>query len=115
RDRARKRLPARAAAMTRIWRRGPLAPALAGVATLVVLASAGAGWALLTLARCTAAIVAAHLRNLQRMADWATGPLEAPVPEGRGSWADAFAALHRRARLGAAMQREMRLALERFR
>jgi two-component system phosphate regulon sensor histidine kinase PhoR len=101
--------------MTRVWRRGLVAPALAALVALVVLVAAGAGWALLTLAVGATAIVAGHLRNLQRATDWATGPLDAPVPEGRGAWADAFAALHRRTRLRAAMQRETRLVLERFR
>ena len=46
--------------------------------------------------------------------DWASGPIEAPVPEGRGTWAVAYAALYHRVRLRSARQRDLRLALDRF-
>jgi two-component system phosphate regulon sensor histidine kinase PhoR len=52
--------------------------------------------------------------QLDALARWAGGPLEEPVPEGRGTWAVAYAALYRRVRLRSARQRDLRLALDRF-
>jgi two-component system phosphate regulon sensor histidine kinase PhoR len=55
-----------------------------------------------------------HLAQLDALARWASGPLEDPVPEGRGTWALAYGALYRRVRLRSARQRDLRLALDRF-
>ena len=48
------------------------------------------------------------------LARLARGDIEAPVPEGRGVWALAYAALYRRVRMRSARQRDLRLALDRF-
>ena len=60
------------------------------------------------------AIVAWHLWQLQKLTQWAAGPIDSQVPEGRGIWALAYTALYRRVRLRSARQRDLRLALERF-
>jgi two-component system phosphate regulon sensor histidine kinase PhoR len=60
------------------------------------------------------AIIAWNLFQVDALARWASGPVEVPVPEGRGTWALAYAALYHRVRLRSARQRDLRLALDRF-
>ena len=60
------------------------------------------------------AIIAWNLLQLSALARWASGPVEVAVPEGRGTWALAYAALYHRVRLRSARQRDLRLALDRF-
>ncbi|HEY2968846.1 MAG TPA: phosphate regulon sensor histidine kinase PhoR, partial [Casimicrobiaceae bacterium] len=55
-----------------------------------------------------------HLIQLDILTRWAGRSLEEAVPEGRGTWAIAYAALYRRIRLRSARQRDLRLALDRF-
>ena len=98
-----------------VWRKGLVAPAAVGAVGLVVWAAAGAQWALGVLAIGAGAIIVWHLRNIKRAIDWASGPLDAPVPDARGVWVDFFSGLHRRTRLRIAMHREVRQVLERFR
>ena len=61
------------------------------------------------------AIVAFHLWNLKRVADWAQSALESDVPEGRGEWALLLSAIYRRTRLRRAYERDLRHIIERFR
>jgi two-component system phosphate regulon sensor histidine kinase PhoR len=100
--------------LSTIWRRGLVAPLAAVLAALVVWPLAGVAAALAALAAGALAIVLWHLAQLDALARWAGGPLEQPVPEGRGTWAAAYAALYRRVRLRSARQRDLRLALDRF-
>jgi two-component system phosphate regulon sensor histidine kinase PhoR len=95
--------------------RGWLAPALLAVATLLVLGLAGTGWALGVLGAGALLIIGFHLHHLRLVHAWAVAPLETPAPEGRGAWADVFSAIHRRTRVRAAVQRDLRQAIERFR
>jgi two-component system phosphate regulon sensor histidine kinase PhoR len=60
------------------------------------------------------ALLGWHLYQLDVLERWASGPLEASVPEGRGTWAIAYAALYHRVRMRSARQRDLRLALDRF-
>ena len=101
--------------MNRIWRDGVAAPAFVAAATLLTWAILDEGWALAVLALGAASLVAFQLHQLRILTDWAAGPLDAPVPEGRGPWSHGFSALHRRTRLRQSMQRELRQVLERFR
>jgi two-component system phosphate regulon sensor histidine kinase PhoR len=61
-----------------------------------------------------AAILGWHFYQLGALERWAGGPVDAPVPEGRGAWGLAYDALYRRVRLRSARQRDLRLALDRF-
>jgi two-component system phosphate regulon sensor histidine kinase PhoR len=97
-----------------IWRRGLIAPLVLVAVALVVWPLAGADAALALLAVGLLAIVAWHLHQLDALARWAGAGPEEAVPEGRGTWALAYAALYRRVRLRSARQRDLRLALERF-
>ena len=70
--------------MTHAFRSGLVAPAGVAVATLVVWAVAGPVWALAVLGAGALAIIAFHLWNIERVTEWARGPLDARPPEGRG-------------------------------
>jgi two-component system, OmpR family, phosphate regulon sensor histidine kinase PhoR len=100
--------------MSPIWRRGLLAPLVVAIVALLAWPLASAMAALAVLAAGAVAILAWHLFQLDALARWATGPLETPVPEGRGTWAIAYGALHQRVRLRSARQRDLRVALDRF-
>ena len=100
--------------MSPIWRRGLVAPLAVALIALATWPVAGGATALFVLAIGTIALVIWHLIQLDALARWAGGPLEEPVPEGRGTWAVAYAALYRRVRLRSARQRDLRLALDRF-
>lgn len=101
--------------MKAILRKGLVAPGIVALLTLVAWAMEGPAFALGVLGAGAAWIVIAHLRQLHRLTDWAAGPLDAPVPEGRGVWTDVFAAMYRRTRTRIAMQRELKHLIERFR
>jgi two-component system, OmpR family, phosphate regulon sensor histidine kinase PhoR len=97
-----------------IWRRGLIAPLAVAVAALVAWPLAGAVAALALFGAGMLGLVAWHLYQLDALARWAGAALEEAVPEGRGTWALAYAALYRRVRLRTARQRDLRLALDRF-
>jgi two-component system phosphate regulon sensor histidine kinase PhoR len=75
----------------------------------------GIGWAVAILVVGLGAIVAVHLRHLDRLMRWADASLDAPVPEARGPWGIAMSALHRRARMRTLHQRDLAMTIERFR
>ena len=95
-------------------RAGLVGPACVAAVTLVVWAAAGPRWALGILALGACAVVGFHLWHLDRLSRWASGPLDAAVPEGRGCWANVFSALHRRTRVRKAYQRDLSQTIERF-
>jgi two-component system phosphate regulon sensor histidine kinase PhoR len=84
---------------------------LAGIAWFVF----GAGWAVAVLALGMMASVGIHLWHLERLHRWADGPLEMPVPEARGAWGHAYAALYHRVRTRAEHQQDLAATIERFR
>ena len=100
--------------MKPIVRQALVAPAVVAVVTLAVWAAAGSEWALAVLAIGAAAIIGFHVYYLQAMTDWASWPLDAPVPEGRGTWAPMFAAMYKRVRMRVADQRDLREVIARF-
>ena len=100
--------------MTPIWRRGLLPPLGVGLLALLAWPLTGGVAALGILAAGLVVIILWHLGQLDALARWADGPLEDPVPEGRGIWALAYGALYHRVRLRTARQRDLRLALDRF-
>ena len=100
--------------MSPIWLRGLIAPlAVAGIA-LTAWLLAGAVAALAVFGAGMLGVAAWHLIQLDALTRWAGTALEEAVPEGRGTWAIAYAALYRRLRLRSARQRDLRLALDRF-
>ena len=100
--------------MKAIWLRGLIAPALIALATLIAGLAVGAVTALAVLAIGALVLTGWHLFNLWRLARWAASSIDAAVPEGRGEWSIAYAALYRRVRTRSARQRDLRLALDRF-
>ena len=91
-----------------------IAPLGIALATLVAWLVLGMGWAFATLAVGVSALVGDHLWHLDLLVRWAEGSLDAPVPEGHGSWRAAFTGLYRRMRTRAAVQRGLAQRLERF-
>ncbi len=55
-----------------------------------------------------------HLVHLSQLMVWLEGPLNNPVPRGRGLWEIAFAGLHRRVRIRLGQQQVIAETLERF-
>ena len=100
--------------MKPIVREGLAAPAIVAALALVAWLVAGSGVALLVLAVGAGAIVGFHLSQLHVLSNWAAGPLDADVPEGRGVWGHLFAAIYRRVRARAAYERDLRQIIERF-
>src|SRR5437764_14006220 len=94
--------------------RGLVAPAIVALATLLAWAIAGSGSALAILAIGAVAVIGFHLYHLQLLSEWASGPLDGPVPVGRGSWAPTFGAIYRQVRTRAAYQRDLRHLIARF-
>jgi two-component system phosphate regulon sensor histidine kinase PhoR len=97
-----------------IWLRGLVAPVLVMALALAAGVVDGVAAALAVTAVGALAIIAWNLFQVDALARWASGPVEVPVPEGRGTWALAYAALYHRVRLRSARQRDLRLALDRF-
>jgi len=95
--------------MTPLWLRGFAAPLLVVVLSSLMWLERGPGAACVVLAVGFLAVVAWHLWQLQKLTQWAAGPIDSQVPEGRGIWALAYTALYRRVRLRSARQRDLRL------
>jgi two-component system phosphate regulon sensor histidine kinase PhoR len=91
-----------------------IVPLAVAAVALLAWPLAGAVVALALLAVGMLGVAAWHLIQLDALARWAGSALEEAVPEGRGTWAIAYAALYRRVRLRSARQRDLRLALDRF-
>src|SRR5207237_5443967 len=94
--------------------RGLVAPAIVALATLVTWAIAGTGWALAILAIGATAVIGFHLYHLELLSEWASGPLDGPVPVGRGSWAPTFGAIYRQVRTRASYMRVLRHVIARL-
>ena len=95
-------------------RRGVVAPAIVAAVTLLAWSIGGTGWALAVLAIGAIAVIGFHLYHLELLSEWASGPLDGPVPVGRGSWAPTFGAIYRQVRTRAAYQRDLRHLIARF-
>ncbi len=114
RDGPRHRLQARRAPMSATLRRGLAAPVAVAVLTGLTWLASGPNPALVVLSIGAAGLVAFHLRHQLLVHRWAKGPLDAPVPEGRGSWTGTMDAIHRRVKLRSAYQRDLKLLIDRF-
>ena len=73
------------------------------------------GWACAALAVVLGLLLLQHRRQLARLRRWLAHPEPGKVPEGRGSWDEVFAALHRYERAASGRQSELVEALARFR
>ena len=74
----------------------------------------GLNWGLCALAAGLAVMLCWHLHHLRQLVDWLDGPLNAPLPRGRGAWEIAFAGLHRRVRVRLGQQKVLSETLDRF-
>jgi two-component system, OmpR family, phosphate regulon sensor histidine kinase PhoR len=100
--------------MTPLWLRGLVVPMLVAALSAMAWLASGIVAGFVIMATGLLATVGWHLWQLHKLADWAAGPIDASVPEGRGTWTIAYAALYRRVRERSARQRDLRLALDRF-
>jgi two-component system phosphate regulon sensor histidine kinase PhoR len=100
--------------MKEVVRHGLIAPAIVIIVAAIAWAVAGSTAALIVTTVGAATIIAFHLVHLQKISGWAAGPLDAEVPEGRGEWAQLFAAIYRRTRIRSAYERDLRHLIERF-
>lgn len=55
-----------------------------------------------------------HRRHLQRMLDWISGPLDAPVPDANGIWGEFVSRMNRRVKSRQHEKNQLELALEQF-
>jgi two-component system phosphate regulon sensor histidine kinase PhoR len=101
--------------MPPIWLSGLVAPLGAVAFGIVVWLAFGAGWGFVVLAVSLLAVVLWHLVQLDALTRWAAGRLDAAVPEGRGVWQRAFAAIYKRVRERMAVQRDLAHTVARFR
>jgi len=97
-----------------IWLAGLVAPLCVIIAAIVAAIVSGAVAAFIVLALGMLGVIALHLRGLSRLAQWASGDLDAPVPEASGPWGKAFSLIHRRARARTAVQRDLAHTIARF-
>ena len=74
----------------------------------------GINWGLCALAGGLLVMLCWHLYHLRQLMDWLEGPLNAPLPRGRGAWEIAFAGLHRRVRVRLGQQKALSETLDRF-
>lgn len=72
------------------------------------------GWGLLATVACLLLLLGWHLFHLRQLFSWLEGPLNNPLPRGRGVWEIAFAGLHRRVRIRLGQQRVISETLDRF-
>ena len=101
--------------MSPIVLRGLAAPAVVALLTALAALAFGAVAALGVLAAGSAAIIAFHVWNLDRLNRWAAEPLDIDAPEGRASWREPMAALYRRVRARQLHQADLAATIERFR
>lgn len=90
-------------------------PVMVLVVALVTAFAAGDGWGLAVLALGWGAVIVHHVANLARLTRWSESPLDARVPEGAGTWRQAFSALYQRTRSRRAQERDLERIIERFR
>jgi two-component system, OmpR family, phosphate regulon sensor histidine kinase PhoR len=95
--------------------RGLAAPAVVALLTALAAFAFGAVAALGVLAAGSAAIIAFHVWNLDRLTRWAAQPQDIDAPEGRASWREPMAALYRRVRARQLHQADLAATIERFR
>ena len=97
-----------------IWLTGLAAPVGVIVAAVAIGWVFGAMPAFVALAAGMIAVVGWHLFQLSRLARWASGELDAPVPESSGAWGRVFSRIYRRVRTRTAVQRDLAHTIARF-
>ncbi|MFZ4535206.1 phosphate regulon sensor histidine kinase PhoR [Propionivibrio sp.] len=74
----------------------------------------GLSWGLAAVIVCLLLMLCWHLLHLRQLMGWLEGPLDNPLPRGRGVWEIAFAGLHRRVRVRLDQQQSLSETLKRF-
>ncbi|MBK7422824.1 MAG: phosphate regulon sensor histidine kinase PhoR [Propionivibrio sp.] len=101
--------------MNAIWARTLwLLLAIAGLVFAPVAILYGLNWGLTAGIAGLFLLLSLHLYHLRQLMGWLEGPLNSPLPRGRGVWEIAFADLHRRVRIRLSQQQVLSETLERF-
>ncbi len=85
-----------------------------GLVVLPAKLAFGTFWSVAALIACLLLMLGWHLVHLGQLLDWQEGPLDGPLPRGRGVWEIAFAGLHRRVRVRLGQQQSLSETLDRF-
>ncbi len=102
--------------MNTLWTRSAwLLLAVICLVLLPVTLSYGLVWGLLGVIVCLLLMLAWHLFSLRQLMGWLEGPLNHPLPRGRGFWEIIFAELHRRVRIRIGQHQALTETLRRFR
>ena len=72
-------------------------------------------WGLTVVIACLLLLLSWHLHHLRQLMGWLEGPLNHPLPRGRGAWEIALAGLQRRVRIRLGQQQSLSETLDRFR
>jgi two-component system phosphate regulon sensor histidine kinase PhoR len=86
-----------------------------GLVALVAGLALAPAWGCALFATLLALLVLHHVRNLDRLRQWARSSLAESVPESTGAWEDVFAMLHRRHRDEVGRRRQLARLLARSR
>ena len=101
--------------MNTIWVRTLwLLLAIAGVVFAPLASAYGMRWGLAGVIVCLLLMLIWHLVHLHLLTRWLEGPLDAPLPRGRGAWEIALAKLHRRTRVRQGQQQALAETIDRF-
>ena len=90
------------------------APVVILAVAAIVFAVGGGAWALGILAVGWGVAILEHVVNLDHLVRWASGGVDAKVPESGGAWRGAWSAIYRRTRYSRAHERDLTHTIERF-
>jgi two-component system, OmpR family, phosphate regulon sensor histidine kinase PhoR len=90
------------------------APAAVLAVAALVFAFGGGAWAFAILMLGWGIAIIEHVVNLDRLVTWASGAVDATVPESGGPWRAAWSAIYRRSRHRRAHERDLTHTIERF-
>jgi two-component system phosphate regulon sensor histidine kinase PhoR len=88
--------------------------AIAGLLLAPLAINFGLAWGLTGVIVSLLLMLLWQLVHLQQLMGWLEGPIDSPLPRGRGAWEIAFSGLHRRVRIRIGQQQALAETLERF-
>jgi len=102
--------------VSEVWVRSLwLLAAIAGLVLAPLALAVGLAAGLAAAIVCLLLLFGWHLVHLGQLMRWLEGPLDQPLPRGRGAWEKVFAELHRRVRIRRGEQQALAQTLARFR
>jgi two-component system phosphate regulon sensor histidine kinase PhoR len=88
--------------------------AIAGLVLAPLALSFGLAWGLAGVIACLLLMLFWQLFHLRQLMGWLDGPIDTPLPRGRGAWEIALAGMHRRVRIRNGQQQVLAETLDRF-